>query len=184
MVQLFRDCQRSIQRPGGLAEIHLVVWMTIDLLKTAPKEHWDNFGKDYSVMSNTRRQAVALIGCVAIVLVAFALLSYGRSHEVVPILVFGHALDALIWAGMVGNLIVFLLAKLTRANPTRTALITFAVVNGLSVLLVSIIGSRVEPGFRLQPTLIGYVISFLFWYGLHWAWNKSQQSLPAGSEMN
>jgi len=171
MTQLFRDCYRAEEesgRPFGVSRLWLHT--LLDLVRTAPKEHLENLGKENSVMNNLRRDALALLGCIAIIVTAFMLLSYGRKHEVSSILVFGYALDALVTAGVIGNLIVFLLVKITRLNPLKIALWTFLVVNAVPVIVLAIVGGRIDPQFRLGAILIGYLVSFLFWFGVHWAW--------------
>jgi hypothetical protein len=127
-------------------------------------------------MNNWQRNLMALGACLAIVVVAFFLLSYGRSHEVPSILFFGRTLDALVTAGIVGNLIIFLL-KMTRLDPIKTALWTMLAVNCLLAILASTIASRVDPDFRLGSLLIAYVVSFLFWCSLHWIWEKGNRQL-------
>ena len=132
MAHLFRDCYRAEKRNRGpLGVCHLILRTLLDLARTAPKEHLENLGKDNSVMNTLRKDALALIGCLGIIVVAFFLLSYGRKHEVPSILIFGYALDALVTAGIVGNLIVFVLVKTTRLNPLRTALWVLLIVNGV-----------------------------------------------------
>lgn len=174
MLQLFRDCygaeKRRLDPFGGLR-----LWLRtlLDLGRTAPLEHFDNLRKEDS-MNNLRRDAVALIGCLAIIILAFALLTYGRKHEVAPILIFGFVLDALVTTGVVGNLVVFLLVKLTKFNPLRIALWTFLVVNALPALILTMIGGRLSPQFRVGATLVGYAVSFVFWYGVHWLWAQSK----------
>jgi hypothetical protein len=84
--------------------------------------------------------------------------------------------------GVIGNLIVFLLVKTTRLNPLRIALWTFLVVDAVLVVLLAITVGRSDPQFRLGSVLIGYVVSFLFWFGLHWMWSKSNGQLAVGSE--
>jgi hypothetical protein len=132
-------------------------------------------------MTNLQRNALALGSCLVIIVIAFLLLSYGRSHEVPSILFFGRALDALVTAGIVGNLIVFLL-KITKLNPVKTALWTMLVVNSILLILAIAIGSRVDPSFRLGSLVAAYVISCVFWFGLHWAWSKTNPQLAASSD--
>jgi len=178
MAQLFRDCYRAKEKNSGLIGIGRL-WLNIfiDLVRAAPKQHLERLGKENSIMNNLRRDVVALLGSLGIIVIAFLLLSYGRKHGVPSILVFGFALDALVTAGIVGNLIVFLLVKPTRLNPLRTALWTFLLVNFVLVLVSALVGSRVDPQFRLGSLLIGYVVSFLFWFGVHWLWSKSRGQL-------
>ena len=131
-------------------------------------------------MNNWQRNLMAIVGCLAIIVVAFFLLSYGRSHEVASILFIGRILDAMVTAGIVGNLIIFLL-RITKLDPIKTALWTMLVVNTLLATLALMIGSRVEPDFRFGSVLFAYVVSFLFWFGLHWVWAKGNKELAASS---
>ena len=124
-------------------------------------------------MNNLRKDVLGILGCIGIIFVAFLLLSYGRKHEVSSILLFGRSLDALVTAGIVGNLIVFVLVKAVRLNPLRTAIWTLAVVNGALLIVTALISTRVDPQFALGGVVAGYVVSFLFWCSLHWAWSKS-----------
>ena len=152
MAQVFRDCYRGEKINRGLPGVcRLILRTLLDLARTAPKEHLENLGKDNSVMNTLRKDALALIGCLGIIVVAFCLLSYGRKHEVPSILIFGYALDALVTAGIVGNLIVFVLVKTTRLNPLRTALWTLLIVNGVLLLVTVIIG--VPPAVSLYKKL-------------------------------
>ena len=89
---------------------------------------------------------------------------------------FGYALDAMIVTGVIGNFIVFLLVKTTKLNPLRAALWTFLMVHALSVIAMAIIGSLIDPQIRLGVIVIGYVVSFLFWYGVHWMWAQTKGS--------
>ena len=183
MAQVFRDCYRGEKINRGLPGVcRLILRTLLDLARTAPKEHLENLGKDNSVMNTLRKDALALIGCLGIIVVAFFLLSYGRKHEVPSILIFGYALDALVTAGIVGNLIVFVLVKTTRLNPVRTALWVLLIVNGVLLLATAIISSRVDPHFKLGSVMIGYVVSFLFWFALHWIWSKSGRQFAVSNE--
>jgi hypothetical protein len=177
MAQVFGDCYLAEKKTSGLPGVWRLWFFTVlDLLKTAPKEHLEELGKETSNMNNLRKDIVAVLGSVAVIVLAFILLSYGRKHEVAPILMVGRSLDALITAGIGGNLIVFLLVKATRFNSLRTALWTFLVVNAVLFLVATLIGSRVDPQFRLVGVLVGYLVSFLFWFGLHWIWSKGKAS--------
>lgn len=175
MVQLFRDCHRAEtrkKRSFGIGRL----WLSVlyDLARTAPREHWDNLGKDNSIMNKLAKDAIALLGCVGIIIVAFLLLSYGRKNEVPAILMFGRALDAVVTAGIVGNLIIFLLVKTTRLSALRIALWVLIIVHAALLLVATIIGSRVDPQFNFGKVLLGYAVSFIFWFSLHWIWAKSK----------
>ncbi|HKE57713.1 MAG TPA: hypothetical protein VKB46_13460 [Pyrinomonadaceae bacterium] len=180
MTQVFRDCCRAGEHRAAGARWHLWLRTVTDLLVSATREHLATFRKDNSAMNNRQQNLLALGTCLAIIVIAFSLLSYGRSHEVAAILFFGYTLDALVTAGVVGNVIVFLL-KMTKLNPIRTALWTIMVVHFLLAIFALMIGSRADPNFRLGSVLIGYVVSFLFWFSLHWAWAKGNNQLAASS---
>ena len=116
------------------------------------------------------RNLLAVFGSVAIIVIAFVLLTYGRKNEVASILMFGYVLDALVTAGVVGNLLVLILNKATKVDPLRTAIWTFAIVHGVLLLSVLMIAGSNDPRFNLTATVIGYLVSFAIWAGLHFAW--------------
>jgi len=130
---------------------------------------------------NIRRDAVAVLGCLGIIVLAFLMLSYGRKNEVASILLFGYALDAIVSMGVVGNLIVFLLVKTTKRNSFRIALWTFLVLHAVTATLIAIIGRVADPNLRPGATTIGYAISFLFWVAVHWAWSQIRPSAQAAT---
>jgi hypothetical protein len=120
-----------------------------------------------------RRDALALLGCVGIIAIALVLHRYGVRNQVASILAFGYILDALIVSGVIGNLVVFLLVKTTKLNPLRIAFVTFSVVHALLLLLVFVIARSDPASFNVNGGVLGYVMSFLFWTGLHWAWHRT-----------
>lgn len=181
MAQLFRDCYCAEKSRGGLQRLALFWFRTLlDFIRTLPQEHLDNLGKE-NRMKNATRDAVALLGCIGIILAAFLLLSYGRKHEASSILMFGNVLDALVVTGAIGNLIVFLLVKTTRLDPVRVALCTFLVLNGLPAIVLAIVGSRIDPQFNMTATLVGYAASFIFWFGVHWVWSQTKARMVTAS---
>src|ERR1043166_8452348 len=169
MTQLFRDCyrQQTKQSATGL----WVLWLhtVSDLFVSAPREHLERLRRESSVMTRMQRTVLTLGTCLSIIVIAFVLLSYGRSHQVTSILLFGRALDALVTAGVVGNLIIFLL-RLTRLDPVKTALWTMLVVNSILFVLAWAFGSRVDPQFNLRGVLFFYFVIFFFWFALLWFW--------------
>jgi len=165
MTLLLLDCQRQASNPPALFRLWLRA--LIDLVRTVPVEHLQNMREENGFMSKLRTDLVAIGGCLLITIGALLLLSYGRSHQVSSILVFGYALDAIAFTGIVGNFIVFLLAKLTSLRPLRIALWTFLILAVVSVLAVLVITRRLDPN-----VLVGYTVSFIFWYGLHWLWSQ------------
>jgi len=151
-----------------------------DLVRTAPREHLNNLREENKLMRKLHTDLVAIGACVLLIVGALLLLNYGRSHQVSSILVFGHILDALAFTGIVGNLIVFLLVKLTRIRPLRVAFWTFLIVSLVPALALTLIAT-VDPKLNAPKVLVGYFVSFLFWYGLHWLWSNKLN--PANPEI-
>jgi len=179
MMQLFRDCHRDAGAgPHAFGSSRLWLRTLLDLARTAPAEHLEHLRKENAFMRNLRSDALALIGCIATIVAAFFLLTYGRRHEVSSILIFGYALDALVTTGVIGNLIVFLLVKITRLRPLRIAFWTFLIINAVPALLLAFVGGRLSPNFKVGATLLGYVVSFLFWMGLHYLWAQLKSDKP------
>jgi len=168
MVLLLLDCQRDARTAASRRRLWLRT--LVDLIFTAPREHLNNIRKENKFMRNLRSDLVAIGGCVLIIALALFLLSYGRSHQVSSILLFGYVLDAIAFTGVVGNLIVFLLVKLTSLRPLRVALWTFLTVSIVPALAIVLIAGS-DPKFNAPSVVIGYVVSFLFWYGLHALWS-------------
>jgi hypothetical protein len=173
MKQLFRDCRRDSQSRGRLNQVAFWTRMILDVLQAAPAERWDSFTKD-DAMKNLKRDAIAFLACAVVIAGALLLLGYGRKHEVAFILMFGYALDAMAVAGVIGNLIVFLLVKVTRLNGLRIALWTMLIVHGSLLLIVLIIAPRVGGEYSVINSILAYVASFAFWFSLHWLWAKSK----------
>ena len=166
MRQVFRDCYRAEARSGSVVSF----WFRtlLDLVVTAAKERSDNSERAGMFMSR-RSDAVGLLGCIGIIVIAIVLQRYAMRNNIPFLLTFGYILDGLITAGVIGNFIVFLLKKTTKLNSLRTAITVFAVVHALLLLLIVAISQFAPPG-SWAGVLIGYVVSFLFWAVLHWAW--------------
>ena len=182
MLQVFRDSARdAATREGKFATAKF--WFAIlgDLVVSASKQHIENVREVNDPMNNMRRDLIAVVGCAVIILTAFILLSYGRAHEVGSLLVFGRVLDAVVFTGVVGNLIVFLLVKLTKWDSFRIACWTFLIVSALPALLLAVIGSKIDPQFRLGATMLAYVVSLIFWLLLHYLWRSTTRSVLASS---
>src|SRR2546421_1351272 len=99
MIQVFRDSYRTELRTHEAAGVFRLWLRTLpDLVQSAAKEHLET---ERSIMKNLRRELIAVIGCLAIIVFAFWLLSYGRRHEIAGILTIGRALDAFVTVGVV-----------------------------------------------------------------------------------
>lgn len=170
MAHLLLDCQRDTR--NRVALVGLWIRTLTDLVRTVPVEHLQNSRKGKNFMSKLRNDLVAIGGCVLLIVAALLLLNYGRSHQVSSILLFGYVLDALVFTGITGNLIVFLLIKLTALKPLRVAFWTFLIVSCVPALALTLIAGRVDPNFNTPGVVIGYAVSFAFWYGLHWLWTQ------------
>jgi len=174
--QLFRDGYCAELKRGNRFGSALFVLRTfLDLIQTVPKEHLERMGKENSIMKNLRRDAVALFGCLGIIVIAMLLLNYELAHQLPSRMILGYALDAVIAAGTVGNLIVFLLVKTTRLNPLKTALWTFLVINAGLAILLAVVVPHLDSQFSPGLTLIGYTLSFVFWFGIHWIWSQTKR---------
>lgn len=169
MRQVFRDCCKAEADRRTLPGFWLRT--LLDLLLTAAKERGDRSGREGIVM-NRRRDLMALVLSIGIIVFASLLLTYGRRNEVSSILMLGYVLDALVSAGIAGNLIVFILIKTTKLNPLRIVLATFGIVHSVLVVLTVLIGGS-QSGFSLGNVVVGYIVSFLIWTGLHWAWRMT-----------
>ena len=177
MVRLVLDCQRDTYTISARRRLWLRTFF--DLVRTAPRERLNNLRQENKLMRKLHPNLVAIGGCVLLILAAMLLLNYGRSHQVPSILLFGHVLDAVVFTGVVGNVIVFLLVKLTRLRPLRVAFWTFLIVTLVPALALTLIAGA-DPKINAPRVVVGYVVSFMFWYGLHWLWsNKLKASETA-----
>ena len=171
MTQLFRDCHREIQAAGLVTAVGFWLRIILDVVQTAPVERWETLGKGREIMKRTDVTGLAI--CVAIIAGAFFLLGYGRKHEVASILLFGYALDAIVTAGVIGNLIVLLLVKMKHLSQFRTALWSLLIVHGALLLIGTLIGNAVDPSFNFARLFVGYLVSFVFWLTIHWIWSRT-----------
>jgi len=176
LVQVFRDYYRAEMEGQGIVSVsRLWLYTLVDLISSAAKEHSE---RKNPFMNNLTKSLIAIFGCVLVIATALILLNYGRRNEVSSILVLGYFLDALATTGIVGNILVFLLAKTTKLNSVRVAFVTFLVVHALPVILLLLVTGRSDPRFNLPSVVVGYAASFVFWTGLHWIWSKTMQTWP------
>ena len=179
MLQVFRDGYRAEASKGSLAKFCLRTLM--DLIFTVARERIDDLVRKGDFMTNKRIDPMALLRCIGIIVVAFLLLTFGRRNGFSSILFFGHFLDALVTTGIIGNLILFILLKVTVINPARLALWVFSVVHAILLLFIVVVVSKSDPTFNLGSVMFGYVLSFLFWTGLHWVWRSRGRDQTAGA---
>jgi len=177
MVQVFRDSYFEQRRASRGSILRLWLNTIADLVYSALKERTES---ENSFMNNMRRDVIGVLGCLIVIAVAFCLLGYGRKNEISSILTFGYFLDALVTTGIIGNLIIFLLAKVTRFDRFRTALYTMLIVHAVPLIFLVLLIGRNDPNFNKSSTIIGYVGSFLFWTGLHWMWSRTTSRSAVG----
>lgn len=151
-------------------------WLRVilDVIRTAPMERFETFRK-VEAMKNLKREAIGLVACIVIIIVALLLHNYIRTHPIGPFSIFGYALDAIVTAGVLGNLIIFLLIMATRFSGFRTALWSLLIVNGALLLVAILVGISIGD-FYPAPVIISYVVSFVFWTTVHWIWSQYKSS--------
>ena len=170
MTQVFCDCYRDSNSRGLMTTLELWLRVVLDVIRTAPLEHWETLGKG-ETMRNLKRDAIGLLAILAIIVVALLLHRYVVTQGIQPPLLLGYTLDAIVTAGVVGNLIIFVLMLATRRSTFHTALWSLLIVNGALLALAILIGIRVG-GFNLPAVIISYVVSFIFWATIHWIWSQ------------
>jgi hypothetical protein len=173
MTQLFRDCYRDVQAGAGAA-VRFWLHIIFDVIRTAPRERWETLGKESETMKNLKTDAIGLLACAAILVIAILLLRYGMKHQVAALMLFG-TLDAIVAAGVISNLIIFPLVMATRLSRFRTALWSLLIVHGALLLTATLIGST-DPHFNFPWVLAGYIASFIFWVTIHWILSQTKTS--------
>jgi hypothetical protein len=116
-----------------------------------------------------------LLACLAIIVAALFLLGFLRKHDFGGFYILGFALDAIVTAGVVSNLIIFALMMATRLSSFRTTLLILLLVNGALLLIATLLGILVG-GFNFPMVFLSYVVSFLFWLTIHWIWSQIRTS--------
>ena len=174
MTQVFCDCYRDSNSRGLVTVLEFWPHVILDVIRTAPLERWETLGKG-ETMNNLKRDAIGLLACVAIIVVALLMHSFVLKTGFGLTFLLGYALDAIATAGIVGNLVIFVLMMATRHSTFRTALWSLLIVNGALLLLAILIGIRVG-GFNMPGVVLSYVESFLFWTTIHWIWSQIRTS--------
>jgi len=177
MLQVFRDSYRAEARSGSVPSFWLRT--LLDLILTAAKERADRSGTK-GIFMNRRSDTMVLLVAIGIIIIAVVIQRYAMRNNVAFILLFGYFLDALIVSGVIGNLIVFLLNKTTKLNPLRTAISVFAAVDAALLLLIVVLSS-VAP-VNWIGVLVGYLVSYVTWVGLHFAWRMPNRNQALNSQ--
>jgi len=164
MTQLFRDCYRDTHADGLITALAFWQRMIVDVIRTAPLERWEALERRCETMKNLKTDVLGLLVCLAIIAVAFVLFGVIRTTSIAIV---DYALDAIITAGIVSNVIIFLLALTTRLRSFQVALRTLVIVHIGLLLIATSLGLRVDPRFSFVAVLVAYTISFIFWLGVH-----------------
>ena len=170
MTQVFCDCYRDRNSRGLVTVVEFWPHVILDVIRTAPLERWETLGKG-ETMKNLKSNALGLLACLAITIVALLMHSYVLKTGVGSAFLLGYALDAIVTAGVVGNLIIFVLMMATRRSTFRTALWSLLIVNGVLLGIAILLGILVG-GFNLPAAVMSYVVSFVFWTTIHWVWSQ------------
>ena len=124
-------------------------------------------------MKNLKTDVLGLVACLAIIAVAFILFGLLRTSQLAVV---DYALDAIITAGIVSNIVIFLLAMTTRLRNFQAALWILLIVHGVLLLIATSVGFRVDPRFSFMAVLVAYIISLIFWLGVHWVRSQLKTS--------
>ena len=170
MTQVFSDCYRDSNARGFATVVELWLRVVLDVIQTAPLERWETF-RTVETMRNVKRDALGLLGCLAITAVALLLHRYMVTHGVGSAFLLGYTLDAIVSAGVIGNLIIFVLMMARRHSTFRTALWSLVIVNG-ALLLIAILLGILVGGFNFPAVIVSYIVSFFFWLTIHWIWSQ------------
>lgn len=172
MAQVFRDRCREKGRVGGHAGL-LRLWMEtlLDLIQTAPKEQLQKFGKGIAVMKAAIKILLALVAYVVLFMLGGKFLVAMREH--LPYAV-GTMLDSLIAVGILFNLIVVLLVTTSWLAPARAVLTAGLASAILLMTFTSILAVRVPDARPNALAILGMVVSWLIWFGVHWLWAQKK----------
>ena len=169
MTRVFCDGYRDSE---SVVEFWLRV--IVDVIQTAPLERWETF-RNGETMRNVKRDALGLLGCLAITAVALFWHRYMVTHGVGSLFLLGYALDAIVTAGVISNLIIFVLLMARRHSTFRTAVLSLLIVNGALLLIAILLGISVG-GMSFPSVILSYVVSFFFWLTIHWIWSQIRTS--------
>jgi hypothetical protein len=184
MAQVFRDrCReeqgrrRGVGSSAGLAR----VWMEtiLDLARTAPEEHLHNAGRGVRLMKALLKIAAALVVYAVLFMLAGKFLASAREH--LPFLV-GTLLDSLIAIGILFNFLVLVFVTTGWLAAKRAVIISGIITSVLVIAMVSAIAlSHPVDGRPNGAAIMGLVLSFLLWFGVHWLWAQRKNQTQAAT---
>lgn len=178
MAQVFRDRCREEQgrrAAGGGSRTGLWrVWMEtiLDLARTAPEEHLQYAGRGVRLMKALLKIAAALVVYIVLFMLAGKFLASTREH--LPFVV-GTLLDSLIAIGILFNFLVLVFVTTGWLAARRAVIISGIITSVLVISMVAAIAiSHPADGRPNGAAIMGLVVSFLVWFGVHWFWAQKK----------
>jgi hypothetical protein len=184
MAQVFRDrCREEQGRAGGNRRRAGLwrVWMEtiLDLARTAPEEHLQYAGRGVRLMKALLKIAAAIVAYVVVFMLIGKFLAGSREH--LPFVV-GTLIDSLVAIGILFNFLVLVFFT-TRMLTAVRAVITSGIITSVLVIamVAAIAFSHPADGRPNGAVIMGLVVSFLVWFGVHWWWaqKKNQTQVAA-----
>jgi hypothetical protein len=184
MAQVFRDrCREETgRRNGGSHRAGLArVWMEtiLDLARTAPEEHLQHAGRGVRLM----KALLKIVAAIVVYAVLFMLIGkfLAGSRERLPFLV-GTLIDSLVAIGILFNFLVLVFFT-TRLLTAVRAVITSGIIT--SVLVIAMVAaialSHPADGRPNGTVIMGLLVSFLVWFGVHWFWAQKKGQTQAAA---
>lgn len=184
MAQVFRDRCREVQgrRGGGNSRAGLLrVWMEtiLDLARTAPEEHLQHAGRGVRLMKALLKIAAALVVYALLFMLIGKFLAGSREH--LPFLV-GTLIDSLVAIGILFNFLVLLFVTTGWLAARRAVMISGIITSVLVIAMVAAIAiSHPVDGRPSGAVIMGMVLSFLLWFGIHWLWAQKKTQTPVAA---
>lgn len=182
MAIVFADRCRAEAREGG-ARALVRIWCEalLDLLRTAPKEHFYEISEGAGLMKTLRTVVIAILAYAFALLVAAPL--YVRNRESMPGFV-NSLIDALIATGVLFN-IIYLVLTLPRfmegVRAVRTALLLTGLI--IAALMTAIMVTGGPPAYANASIILAQVLSLLVWFSIHlwWVLRRRRVDPPAAT---
>jgi hypothetical protein len=173
MAQVFRDCCRQQMQQGErLGVVRFWVRIFLDLIRTAPGEHFQNLGKGRAVMKALQKLSLAILIYAAVIMTVGRFLS--RWKPDIPYIL-GSAADSLVSFGIAFNFIALLLVTAKLLDPARAVRAACAAIVVLIVIFLAVVPGEARPD-GIAMTM--WVLSLLFWFGIHSIWARKRAPLP------
>lgn len=165
---LFADRRREAGGARPLALLSLWCETVGDLARTAPAEHLDSLTKGGGTMRNLRTVALAILAYAFTLLVVAPL--YARNVGSIPGFV-ACLLDALIFTGLVFNVVYLLLTLPRWLEGPRAVRAAFGITTAVVAVLITFMMIRGGPPARPNLSIVvAQVVALLVWFTAHLWW--------------